>query len=68
MSQGNGEVSSLEAHRRRHEINQRYDNMIANFKSQYHMGAMMLHMELQVRIAVAQSNRDTELRDLESLD
>ena len=62
------EVSSLEEHRKRHEINQRYEAMIANFKSQYHMGMMMLHMELQVRIAVAESNRDMELRDLESLD
>jgi len=61
------EISSLGAHRKRQEIKARYDNMIAEFERQCHMGMTLLQMELKVRIAVAQSNMARELNDLEPL-
>jgi len=58
-------INSLDAHRKRQEIKSRYDAMIAEFGRQHNIGVMLLRMELQVRIAVAESNRDRELKSLE---
>jgi len=58
------EPIGLDAHRKRQEIKSRYDAMIAEFERQHNIGMMLLRMELQVRIAVAESNRDRELKGL----
>lgn len=61
-----GDPIGLDTHRKRQEIKARYDYMISDFKNQHDIGVLLLRMELQVRIAVAESNRARELRDLES--
>jgi hypothetical protein len=60
-----GDPIGLDAHRKRQEIKARYDAMIAEFGRQHNIGVMLLRMELSVRIAVAESNRDRELKGLE---
>jgi hypothetical protein len=61
-----GDPIGLDAHRKRQEIKARYDYMISDFRNQHDIGMLLLRMELQVRIAVAESNRDRELKDLEA--
>lgn len=61
------DISSLDTHRKRNEILARYDGMMNDFKIQHSNAILLLRMELGVKIAVAESNRERELKGLEPL-